>query len=133
MAIGHQLAAPAASFPYISTAARQFCTGTRVTAGTDPLAGGLVLAVRDQTEANPMIQVEWDDGSSEWLRSEYLYRADFPRSYGEYIWIVSDILWRRGGQRWLPELEPRVEFGWHMRVWPVAAARQLLIDLGVVR
>lgn len=133
MRIGHQPPAGAGSLPFEawSTMAQRFCAGTRVTEGTDPLAGGLVLNVRDPVEADPLLEVEWDEtGASEWVRSHYLYQAEFPRSYCMYVWHVSEILWRRGGQSWLPELEPRVEFGWHMRVWPVAAARQLLAEMG---
>lgn len=65
---------------YASTAAKQFAPGNFVTTWNPELgrnAIGVTRAVENKTEANPRILVKWmHDLSEEWVRSEYLYRAD---------------------------------------------------------
>jgi hypothetical protein len=57
-----------------SQTAAQFAPGNFVTNGTSELIG-VTLAIKDQTEDNPLILVRWIvDQRVEWVRSEYLYR-----------------------------------------------------------
>lgn len=62
--------------PFISTAAEKFAPGNFVTEGTTDKVG-VTLAIKDKSEANPLVLVKWvRDLSAEWVRAEYLYLAD---------------------------------------------------------
>ena len=62
--------------PYVSTAAQQFAPGNFVTEGTSDKVG-VTRAIADKTEANPLVLVKWmRDLTEEWVRAEYLYRAN---------------------------------------------------------
>ena len=65
---------------HVSSASRQFAPGNFVTTWNPDLgrdAVGVTRAIEDDTEANPRILVKWmHDLSVEWVRSEYLYRAE---------------------------------------------------------
>lgn len=60
---------------YVSTTAMKYAPGNFVTEGTADKVG-VTLAIADEQESNPLIQVRWvRDLEVEWVRAEYLYLA----------------------------------------------------------
>ena len=66
--------------PYVSTASERFAPGNFVTTWDGDTATnkvGVTRAIADVQEANPLVLVKWmPDLSEEWVRSEYLNRAN---------------------------------------------------------